>query len=172
MGVRMKSRRGRGGGIENVRFDNWVMRDVGQAINVTNYYLMEGEVRREAPEPVSNRTPVFRDIAISNISIRGARVAINVEGLPEMPITGLRISNLVATAKTGMKAFHTSAMELHNAGTGYRRRGQVKVRRRCPAGYCQLSIIGCEKISSGMPCPTAASLVQIQYSACQCSWRS
>ena len=114
MGVRMKSRRGRGGGIENVRFDNWVMDDVGQAINVTNYYLMEGEVRREGPEPVSNRTPVFRNIAISNMTIRRARVAINVEGLPEMPISGLRISDVVASAKTGMKAFHTVAMELHN----------------------------------------------------------
>ena len=47
MGVRIKSRRGRGGGVEDVRFDNWTMDDVGQAINITNYYLMEGEVRRD-----------------------------------------------------------------------------------------------------------------------------
>jgi polygalacturonase len=114
MGVRLKSRRGRGGGIENVRFDNWVMDDVGQAINVTSYYLMEGEVRRDAPEPVSNRTPVFRDIAISNMTIRRARLAINVEGLPEMPISGLRISNVVASGKAGMKAMHTAGLELHN----------------------------------------------------------
>ncbi len=114
MGVRIKSSRGRGGGVENVRFDNWVMDDVGQAISVTNYYLMEGEVRRDAPEPVTNRTPVFRDIDISNMSIRRARVAIDVEGLPEMPIAGLRISNVVAAAKAGMKAFNTAALELHN----------------------------------------------------------
>jgi polygalacturonase len=114
MGVRLKSRRGRGGGIENVRFDNWVMDDVGQAINITSYYLMEGEVRREAPEAVSKTTPVFRDIAITNMSIRRARVAINIEGLPEMPIAGLRISNVVAAGKAGMKAQHTAGMELHN----------------------------------------------------------
>jgi polygalacturonase len=114
MGVRIKSSRGRGGGVENVRFDNWVMDDVGQAINVTNYYLMEGEVRRNGAEPVSNRTPVFRDIAIGNMSIRRARVAINVEGLPEMPISGLRISNVVASATAGVKASNTVAMELHN----------------------------------------------------------
>jgi polygalacturonase len=113
MGVRMKSRRGRGGGVEDVRFDNWTMKDVGQGINVTNFYLMEGEVRTGA-EPVSKRTPVFRNIAISNMSINRARVAINVEGLPEMPISGLRISNVVASAKTGMKAYNTVAMELHN----------------------------------------------------------
>src|ERR1022692_4218832 len=75
---------------------------------------MEGEVRRDAPEPVSNRTPVFRDIAISNMTIRRARLAINVEGLPEMPISGLRISNVVASGKAGMKAMHTAGLELHN----------------------------------------------------------
>ena len=114
MGIRMKSRRGRGGGIENVLFDNWAMEDVGQAINITSYYLMEGEVRRDAPEPVSNRTPVFRDIGISNMTIRRARVAINIEGLPEMPVSGLRISNVAASGHAGMKAQQTSAMELHN----------------------------------------------------------
>ena len=113
MGVRLKSRRGRGGGVEDVRFDNWTMEDVGQGINVTNYYIMEGEVRT-GEEPVSNRTPVFRNIAISNMTINRARLAINVEGLPEMPISGLRIHNVIASAKVGMKAFNTAAMELHD----------------------------------------------------------
>jgi hypothetical protein len=48
------------------------------------------------------------------MTIRRARVAIDVEGLPEMPISGLRISNVVATAKVGMKAFNTAGMELHS----------------------------------------------------------
>ena len=90
------------------------MEDVGQAINVTNYYLMEGEVRREGAEPVSQTTPVFRNIAATNMTINGARLAINIEGLPEMPISGLRISDIIATAKTGVKAFHTAGLELHN----------------------------------------------------------
>ncbi len=114
MGVRLKSRRGRGGGIENVRFDHWVMDDVGQAINVTSYYLMEGEVRRDAPEPVSRTTPVFRDIAISEMSIRRARVAVDIQGLPEMPVEGLRLSGITAHAKTGLKAADTSGLELRD----------------------------------------------------------
>jgi hypothetical protein len=112
MGVRIKSRRGRGGGVENVRFDNWTMQNVGTAINVTNYYMMEGEVK-SAAEPVSVRTPVFRDIAISNMTIHGARVAVDVEGLPEMPITALRIRDVVGQAKAGVKAYNTDALELH-----------------------------------------------------------
>jgi polygalacturonase len=56
MGVRIKSRRGRGGGVEDVRFDNWTMEDVGQGINVTNFYLMEGEVRTgEQRVPIGRR---------------------------------------------------------------------------------------------------------------------
>ena len=44
IGIRIKSRRGRGGYIKDVRFNNWAMENVGQAINVTNFYSMEGEV--------------------------------------------------------------------------------------------------------------------------------
>ena len=113
MGVRIKSRRGRGGVVEDVRFDNWTMRNVGQAINVTSYYLMEGEVRTSA-QAVSEKTPVFRNIALGHMTISSARVAINIEGLPEMPIAGLRISDVLASAKTGMSGFHTLALEMHN----------------------------------------------------------
>jgi len=112
MGVRIKSRRGRGGGVEDVRFDNWTMENVGTAINVTNYYMMEGEVRA-GDEPVSTRTPVFRNIAVSNMTIHHARLAIDVEGLPEMPITALRIGNVMGQATSGLKAYHTDALELH-----------------------------------------------------------
>lgn len=113
MGVRIKSRRGRGGKVEDLRFTGWTMEDVGQAINVTNFYLMEGEAPT-ADEPVSARTPLFRNIAIANMTINRSRVAIAIEGLPEMPIDGLRISDVIATADTGVKASHTLGLELHN----------------------------------------------------------
>ena len=107
-GVRIKSTRGRGNVIENIRFDHWTMEDVPEAINVTNYYTKTPE------EPVSERTPIFRNIAISNMTITRSNVAINVEGLPEMPVAGLQISNIIASAKTGMKAYNTSRLELRN----------------------------------------------------------
>ena len=112
-GIRIKSRRGRGGVVEDVRFDNWTMENVGTAIDVTNYYLMEGETRT-TEEPVSARTPTFRNIAISNVSISGAKTVIDVEGLPEMPLAGLRLSNIIGSGKTAMRADHTRGLELHN----------------------------------------------------------
>ena len=112
MGVRLKSRRGRGGGVEDVRFDNWTMENVGTAINVTNFYMMEGE-KPSAQEPVSKRTPVFRNIAISHMTFNHARVGVDIEGLPEMPISNLRITDVTGSAATGLKAYHTGGLELH-----------------------------------------------------------
>ncbi len=112
-GVRIKSRRGRGGVVENIRFDNWTMENVGEAITVTNYYRMEGETGT-SEEPVSKRTPIFRNIAISNMTINGAKVLIDVDGLPEMPISGLHISDIIGTGKIGLEADHTDGLELHN----------------------------------------------------------
>jgi hypothetical protein len=89
------------------------MEDVGEAINVTTDYLMEGEAKT-SEEPVSERTPIFRNIAISGMTIKRAKLAIDVVGLPEMPISGLRISDVIASAKSGMRGSFTDALELRN----------------------------------------------------------
>ena len=108
-GIRIKSTRGRGGVIENLRFDNWVIEDTPYpAIEVTNYYT------RAPQEPVSVRTPVFRNIAVSNVTVNRCKTAVSIEGLPEMPIEGLRLSDVVASAQTGLRAFNTTGLELHN----------------------------------------------------------
>ncbi|MGB7267056.1 MAG: glycosyl hydrolase family 28 protein [Terracidiphilus sp.] len=112
-GARIKSARGRGGVVEDIRFDNWTMENVGEGIVVTNYYLMEGETRK-GEEPVSRTTPVFRNIAMSHMTIDGAKTLIDVEGLPEMPIKSLHISDVMGTGKVGMRAAYTDDLELHD----------------------------------------------------------
>ncbi len=112
-GARIKSARGRGGVVEDIRFDNWTMENVGEAIVVTNYYLMEGETRH-GQEQVSKTTPVFRNIAMSHMTIDGAKTLIDIAGLPEMPIKGLRISDVTGTGNIGMIASYTDGLELHD----------------------------------------------------------
>lgn len=108
-GIRIKSTRGRGGILENIRFDNWVIEDTpNPAIEVTNYYT------RAPEEPVSVRTPIFRNIAISNVTINRCRTAVSIEGLPEMPVEGLRLTDVIASAKEGLRAFNTKGLELHS----------------------------------------------------------
>lgn len=114
VGIRIKSRRGRGGYIEDVRFNNWTMENVKEAIVITNYYAMEGEVYKGDTTVISNRTPIFRNIALSNITVNHAKTVLSIDGLPEMPIEGLRISDLIASGTTGLKASNTLDLELHN----------------------------------------------------------
>ena len=132
-GINLKSERGRGGAIENVRMDNLVFDDVGRAISVSQYYTMQGETP-SPPEPVSVRTPLFRNIAISRVTINRARgwfdfgwnpvsisgtqpgqpVMIAIAGLPERPIEGLRLTDIIASGAGGLRATDTMGMELSN----------------------------------------------------------
>jgi len=112
-GIRIKSRRGRGGVVEDLRFNNWTMENVGTGIVVTSYYEMGGE-GATVQEPVSKRTPVFRNIAISNVTIDHASKVIDIEGLPEMRIDGLRLIDVVGSGKTGLLATYADALELHH----------------------------------------------------------
>ena len=134
-GINIKSERGRGGTVEDVRIDNVDMDGVGRAISISQYYQMQGE-RPSPQEPVSQRTPIFRDIVISHVTVRSARgageygwnpvsissadrnrvvvpLAVNIDGLPEMPITGLRITDLISNGRGGLRARYTSGLELH-----------------------------------------------------------
>ena len=112
-GIRIKSRRGRGGVVEDIRFDNFAMEHVGTGNVVTSYYVMGGEGATSV-EPLSQRTPIFRNIAISNVTISHAtHQAVDIEGLPEAPISGLRMTDVVASGNTGLLATYTSAFEMH-----------------------------------------------------------
>ena len=115
-GIHLKSRRGRGGTVENIRFDNWTMVNVGQAITISDAgYQMEGEAAEFGPGPVTNRTPTFRNISVSHVTIDGAQAGlIDVSGIEEMPTTGVRISDVVGTGRRGLTGAYTDDLELHN----------------------------------------------------------
>ena len=114
-GIHIKSRRGRGGVVEDVRFDNWTMENVGKAIAVVDAgYQMEGEAPDPGEQAVSKRTPILRNIAISNVTVNGAQGLIDVDGIAEMPILNLRISNVTGIGRVGLRANYTDGLELTN----------------------------------------------------------
>ena len=47
-------------------------------------------------------TPQFRNIYIEDVICRGARTAVLLQGLPEMPIRGIHLRNVSITSETGM----------------------------------------------------------------------
>jgi len=109
IGLRFKSTRGRGGVVEKIYVSNVHMTDIpGDAINFNLYYggrspLDEtaGNVETNFP-PVTEETPQFRDIHIENVTCRGAKKAIVLEGLPEMAIRDIALKNVAITSQQGV----------------------------------------------------------------------
>jgi polygalacturonase len=93
-GVRFKTRRGRGGVIEDVFASNIVMDCVGCPIVANLFYGCGAwdtpRVTDRSLWPVDASTPQVRRLHFSNISAKGAKsAAIFFLGLPEMPISDI-----------------------------------------------------------------------------------
>ena len=98
IGLRFKTMRGRGGVVEHIDISDIEMRDIrDDAISLDMLY----HERSPAPEPVSERTPRFRDISIRNVTCLGAKRAIHIRGLPEMPIERVTLKDVSIVARQG-----------------------------------------------------------------------
>ena len=98
-GIRLKSRRGRGGIIEDIRVDNVVMDSVLCPIVLYLFYGCgawgEKKVNDRTSYPVDAGTPRFRRLRFSNISAQNVKyAAVFVLGLPEMPIEDVTLDGL------------------------------------------------------------------------------
>lgn len=105
IGLRFKSVRGRGGVVEDIVMENIMMSGiVHEAVSFHLFYAgVEGsEGYMDDPVPVTEETPVFRNIRLSNVICRGADTALLVNGLPEMPLTDLGITNFRAMSRRGI----------------------------------------------------------------------
>ena len=111
-GLRFKTARGRGNAVENIRASNIVMRNVGEALTVTMFYA-GGDIH--AAQPVDPYTPVFRKLQFSDIIVDGAKKVAVVEGLPEMPVEDLSLSNVIATgAARGIACTNAQGVRFDN----------------------------------------------------------
>lgn len=110
VGLRFKSKRGRGGVVENIYVNNVSMIDIPtEPITFNLYYggksavevLESGEVVpvKVDPVPVDITTPCFRNIHIRNLVCSNARRALFFNGLPEMPIHNITLEDVHITAK-------------------------------------------------------------------------
>ena len=124
VGLRFKSARGRGGVVENIFISDVFMTDIpSQAISFNLYYggksiaetLEEGgdKVVNKAM-PVTVETPQFKNISIKNITIKGAQQAVFLQGLPEMNLENIEITNLIAKAEKGFSIIDDKGIKLNN----------------------------------------------------------
>lgn len=118
-GIRFKSTRGRGGVVENIYIENILMKDIQrEAIILTMHYSVgkaesSKEEENQVP-PVTDETPEFRNISISNIVCINAERAVHIMGLPELPINNICFDNILITAEKGIECSDATYLKLNN----------------------------------------------------------
>jgi polygalacturonase len=107
-GIRIKTTRGRGGVVEDIRVDNIVMKNIKlQAI------VLDMQYTKAQAEPLSQRTPQFRNIRFSNITAY-TKQAMYINGLDEMPVQEISLNDIFFEAETGIIIKNANDIELHN----------------------------------------------------------
>ncbi len=109
VGLRFKSTRGRGGLVKDIWCRDIYMKDIVSYGVIFNLYyagvaatdLQTGGQADIAP--VDETTPEFRDIHISGVTCSGAAQAIYINGLPELPVSGISFEDCTFTAGKGVE---------------------------------------------------------------------
>ena len=111
-GIRIKSDRDRGGLVQHLAYLNLRMTNVGCPILIYGSYMNTNRAYRALNDltpavaagypgnAVTSRTPVYRDIAFSNLiaTVQSGRRAGLIWGLPEMAVTNVLLQQVHITA--------------------------------------------------------------------------
>lgn len=142
VGLRFKSKRGRGGVVENIWITNVSMMEIPtEPITFNLYYggmsaveLLESGQKQEgevAPMPVDETTPCFKNIYVKNLVCAGARRALYFNGIPEMPIDGITLENLDITSKLGAEFAYSKNITMKNVNIRNKEGEKIQAR------FCQ-----------------------------------
>lgn len=101
-GIRLKTRRGRGGNISHIVANNLIMDKVITPFAFNTFYGKSGSTQNnylsEEAQPITELTPTVSDISMSNIIVTNAlSIATFIKGLPEQPITNMTLANISIT---------------------------------------------------------------------------
>jgi polygalacturonase len=125
VGLRFKSNRGRGGVVENIHISDIYMFNITTDSFLFDLYyggksasesLADGDTTPvdQPPFPVSEETPVFRNIYVRDLVSRNARRALFFNGLPEMNIENIHLENAFITARYGAELSESKEITFNN----------------------------------------------------------
>lgn len=124
VGLRFKSTRGRGGVVENIYIRDINMINIPtDAVLFDLFYggksaseVLEDTTKNAEPKllPVTEETPIFRNIFIKNVSCNGARRAMYFNGLPEMNVQNINVSNSAFTTTNGVELNESDGVKINN----------------------------------------------------------
>lgn len=109
IGIRIKTMRGRGGVVEDVRVSNVTMYNiVNEGILITLRY------QPTEAEPLSERTPAVRNVHLSNINIRDAQRPVAIYGLEERAVSSVSFNDIRSFSRKGILLENTSGISFHD----------------------------------------------------------
>ncbi len=116
-GLRIKSRRGKGGTVQDVSYSDITMTNVHPAISIACYYQDSSQAKYPKDDPVqpmTDTTPIFRNIRIANVTATSTKDAGLIVGLPESVVTNVLLENVHITAETGLTLANAAGVKLKN----------------------------------------------------------
>ena len=121
-GIRIKSQRGRGGLVEDITYRDITMKNVNPAITFTCYYMYSSAgdpvqpslPQKDATQFANEKTPLYRNIAIRNLTATCSKAAGLIVGLPESGIQNVVLENVRISAATGLTIRNAKGIQLRN----------------------------------------------------------
>ena len=107
-GIRLKSMRGRGGIVEDIVASNFRLKNVRNAIILSLRYV------KTETEPLSERTPLFRNIRIDRVTAVNSRNCCVIEGLEEQPIQNVTLTDLNLAGTNGVTCSYAKDITFKN----------------------------------------------------------
>jgi|ERR1051326_448097 polygalacturonase len=114
--VRLKTRMGRGGVVEDVLYENIQAEDVRQVFS----FNMDAFGTTWLPEqfrevvPPEKGTPIFRKITVRNLTARNCGTAGHLVGLAQSPLRDITLENIDIEAKSGFTIRNALGVEFKN----------------------------------------------------------
>jgi len=117
VGLRFKSNRRRGGVVEKIYISNINMvKILYEPLIFDLFYAAAHPDITSISDgvPVTEATPQFKDIYIDNVICVGASHAMFFNGLPEMNVSNINISNVMITSECGAEIAEVDGVKLNN----------------------------------------------------------
>jgi len=101
-GIRVKANRDRGNDVSDLVFKNFHLKNVKNALIISEYYPRIYPPTPDAAAPVTRLTPHFHNITVENFVATGSKNAGAIAGLPEAPARDVVLKNVKIDAQNGM----------------------------------------------------------------------
>jgi polygalacturonase len=112
-GIRVKANRDRGNDVSHLFFRDIDMKNVKNALIISEYYPKVLPPATEAAQPITRLTPHFHDIVLENVTATGSQSAGAIVGLPESLVAGVVLKNVNISAKTGLTIAYAEVVGEH-----------------------------------------------------------